>query len=180
MPLWDPANNYGVPLVAALILATPVWSRRRRGQTLAVGLGLLTLTQIVLVLVTIVATQQDPIISPDGMLQGPGSPLTHSLVYALYFFFELMGRGFFALLIYLGLITLGWPVPAPRGPARSAGGSQCTVSVRERPQGQALLPGVAASPLSWDPSSPQEARDKKRALAALARLGYAVTLSPGR
>ena len=123
-PLWQPTANYGVPLLAALILATPVWGWRRRGRALAVGLGLLTLTQIAFVLVTIVATQQSPVMSPDGMLQVPGfSPIKQRVFYALYYFFDLMGRGFFALLIYLGLIALGWNASAIRsvrggGPVR--------------------------------------------------------------
>jgi hypothetical protein len=110
--LWKPALHYGVPLLAALILATPVWRWRRRGQALAVGLGLLTLTEITGVLVTIVATQQSPLLSPDGLLAGPGLPITQHLAVALYHFFQVMGRGFFALLIYLGLIAFGWHVPA--------------------------------------------------------------------
>ena len=53
--------------------------------------------------------------SADGMLQVPGfSPIKQRVFYALYYFFDLMGRGFFALLIYLGLIALGWNAPAIR------------------------------------------------------------------
>jgi hypothetical protein len=120
-PLWVPTANYGVPLLAALILATPGWSWRRRGRALAVGLGLVTLTQIAFLLVTIVATQQSPVMSPEGMLQVPGfSPTKQSIFYALYYFFDITGRGFFALIIYLGLIAVGWQVPeatppVPRG-----------------------------------------------------------------
>jgi len=112
MPLWDPAANYGVPLLATLILATPAWSWKRRGRALAVGLGLLTFTQIAFVLVTIVATQQGPVISRDGVLQLSDSPMKQYIFYALYHFFAIMGRGFFALLIYLGLIAVGWNTPA--------------------------------------------------------------------
>lgn len=119
-PLWEPAANYSVPLLAALILATPGWSWRRRGRALALGLGWLTLTQIALVLVTIVDTQQTVIRNLDGtLLQVAGfSPSTQRIFFVLYEFFDLMGRGFFALLIYLGLIALGWnasPIPIPRG-----------------------------------------------------------------
>jgi len=110
--LWKPALHYDVPLLAALILATPVWRWRRRGRALAVGLGLLTLTEITCVLVTIVATQQSPSLSPDGLIEGPGVSITQHLVVVLYHFFQVMGRGFFALLIYLGLIALSWHVPA--------------------------------------------------------------------
>lgn len=111
-PLWVAAANYGVPLLAALILATPGWTWRRRGWALAVGLGLLTLTQIVFVLVTIVATQQSPVMSPEGMIQVAGfGPTKQRVFYALYYFFDLMGRGFFALLIYLSLIGFTWNRP---------------------------------------------------------------------
>lgn len=71
-PIWVPTANYGVPLLAALILATPGWSWRRLGRALAVGLGLLTLTQIAFVLVTIVATQQSPVMPRR---HGPGPRL---------------------------------------------------------------------------------------------------------
>jgi hypothetical protein len=120
-PIWVPTANYGVPLLAALILATPGWRWRQRGRVLAVGLGLLTLTQIAFVLVTIVATQQSPVMSPAGLVAVPGfSPIKQAISYALYYFFDVTGRGFFALLIYLGLIAVGWTAPGalppvPRG-----------------------------------------------------------------
>jgi SEC-C motif-containing protein len=108
-PLWVPAANYGVPLLAALILATPGWSWRRRGRASLVGLGWLTLTQVAFVLVTIVATQQGPIMTADGFIHLPGhSPIKQPIFYWLYYFFDMMGRGFFALFIYLALIALGW------------------------------------------------------------------------
>ncbi len=111
-PIWQPAANYGVPLLAALILATPGWSWRRCGRALAVGLGLITVTQITFVLVTIVATQQSPVMSPEGMMASTAfSPLKQRVFYALYYFFDVMGRGFFALLIYLGLIVFVWGAP---------------------------------------------------------------------
>ena len=108
-PLWLPAANFGVPMLTALILATPAWSWRRRGRALAWGLFLLTISQVAFLLVTIVATQQGPIATPDGPVRLPGySPMLQPVFYWLYYFFELMGRGFFALLVYLGLIALGW------------------------------------------------------------------------
>jgi hypothetical protein len=107
-PVWLPAANYGPPLLTALILAAPGWSWRRRGRALAIGLTLLTLTQIVFFLVTVVATQQSPVMSPEGMIQPAGySPIKQPVFYALYYFFDAMGRGFFALLIFLGLVALG-------------------------------------------------------------------------
>ena len=120
-PIWQSAANYGVPLLAALILATPGWGWRRRGRALGVGLGLLTVTQIAFVLVTVVASQYSPVMSPEGILAGPAvSPVKQRVFYGLYYFFDLMGRGFFALLIYLGLVALGWGTPAAKPTARSA------------------------------------------------------------
>ena len=113
-PVWLPAANYGAPLLTALILAAPGWTWRRRGRALVVGLLWLTLSQVVFFVVTIVATQQSPVMSPEGMLQPAGySPIKQPLFYALYYFFDAMGRGFFALLIFLALIAFGWPSPAP-------------------------------------------------------------------
>lgn len=109
-PVWSPESNFGPPVLAALILAAPGWTWRRRGRALAVGLTLLTLTQIAFFIVTIVATQQSPVMSPEGMLQpARASPLKQATFYGLYYFFETMGRGLFALLIFLGLIAFGWP-----------------------------------------------------------------------
>ena len=120
-PIWQSAANYGVPLLAAVILATPGWGWRRKGWALGVGLGLLTLTQIAFVLVTVVASQYSPVMSPEGMLPGPAvSPAKQRVFYGLYYFFDLMGRGFFALLIYLGLIALTWSTPEAKPPVRSA------------------------------------------------------------
>jgi hypothetical protein len=109
-PVWLPAANYGPPVLTALILAAPGWTWRRRGRALLVGLSLLTVTQIAFFLVTIVATQQSPVMSPEGMLQPAGySPIKQPIFYGLYYFFDAMGRGFFALVIFLGLIAFGWP-----------------------------------------------------------------------
>jgi hypothetical protein len=80
---------------------------------LAIGLGLLTVTQIAAVLVNIAASQQGPVMSTDGPILLPGfSAVKQPIFYWLYYFFELMGRGFFALVIYFGLIALTWKVPA--------------------------------------------------------------------
>ena len=126
-PVWVGAANYGLPLLAALIVAAPGWSWRRRGRSLVIGLGLLTLTQVVFFVVTVIATQQSPVMSPDGMIQPAGhSPIKQPIFYALYYFFDEMGRAFFALLIFLGLIVFGRertdtaPVPVPRRIGRNA------------------------------------------------------------
>jgi hypothetical protein len=109
-PVWVPTANYGPPVLAALILATPGWTWRRRGRALLIGLAVLTVTQIAFFVVTVLATQQSPVMSPEGMLQPPGySPIKQPVLYALYYFFDLMGRGFFALAIFLALIAFGWP-----------------------------------------------------------------------
>src|ERR1700675_4454163 len=71
-PLWSASANYGVPLLAALILATPGWSLGRRWRAMGIGLGLLTITQVAFLLVYIVATQQSPVMSPEGPIQLPG------------------------------------------------------------------------------------------------------------
>jgi len=108
-PLWGASANYGVPLLAALILATPGWSRRRRWRAMGIGLGLLSVTQVAFLLVNIVATQHSPFMSPDGPIYLPGfSPAKQPVYYWLFYFFEITGRGFFALLIYLGLVALTW------------------------------------------------------------------------
>jgi SEC-C motif-containing protein len=114
-PLWIGAQNFGPPLLAALIVATPRWSWRRRGRGLAVGLGLLTLTQVAGLIVSILATQQSPITTAEGVVPPVGySAFWAPVLYWIYYFFDIVGRGFFALLIWAGLIAL----PSP--PARSA------------------------------------------------------------
>jgi hypothetical protein len=104
--LWLASGNFGLPMLAALIVATPGWNWYRRVRALAWGLGLLTLTQIAFLLVTLEFWQQMPIRGPDGrIVHLPGhSALGLRVASALYNFFEIMGRGFFALLIYLGLL----------------------------------------------------------------------------
>ena len=124
-PVWLPAANYGPPVLAALILATPAWTWRRRGRALVVGLTLLTLTQIAFFIVTIVATQQSPVMSPEGMLQPAGhSPIKQPIFYGLYYFFDAMGRGFFALLIFLGLIAFWWTPRETRAPTAPVAASR--------------------------------------------------------
>jgi hypothetical protein len=108
-PVWSAQADYGTPVLAALILATPGWTWRRRGRALVMGLALLALTQVASLIVTILASQQSPVMSPDGMLPPAHySPVKQAIFYALYYFFETMGHGFFALLIFLGLIAFGW------------------------------------------------------------------------
>lgn len=129
-PVWLPAANYGPPVLTALILAAPGWSWRRRGRALAIGLALLTLTQVVFFVITIVATQQSPVMSPEGMMQPAGySAVKQPIFYALYYFFDAMGRGFFALLIFLGLVAFGGEsreaAPAPTAARRLGRNTPC-------------------------------------------------------
>jgi MFS family permease len=119
-PLWIGAQNFGPPLLAALILATPGWRWRRRGIALAVGLGLLTATQIAYLVVTIEATLQSPVMSPEGLVPPARySPVWQPILYWLYYFFDIVGRGFFALLIYAAVIAVLWDTAA--APAAAVG-----------------------------------------------------------
>ena len=88
---------------------------------MGIGLGLLSISQVAFLLVNIAATQQSPVMSPDGLIHLPGfSPAKQRVYYWLYYFFEITGRGFFALLIYLGLVALTWR-PAGTAAAPPAG-----------------------------------------------------------
>jgi hypothetical protein len=130
--LWAASANFGLPVFAALVLATPGWDWRQRGWALAWGLGVLTLTQIALVFVTNEFWQQAPVRSPEGKLVYlPGhSALRLQIFTGLYSFFEIMSRGFFALLAYFG--ALMWPAPA--GPGRV--GRATRADVRRRTRGR--------------------------------------------
>jgi hypothetical protein len=120
--LWDGAGDYNVALLAALLLATPGWSWRQRGRALAWGIGLLALTQLAFFLVNVTYTQLWPITTKYGPLRPPGFSRGKLVLFDwLYAFFEFMGRGFFALLLYLGLVTFTWGRPDAPTPARSVG-----------------------------------------------------------
>lgn len=112
--LWDGAADYNVALLAALLLATPGWSRRQLGRVLAVAAGLLVLTQFAFFLVNVAYTQLWPITTKYGPLRPPGFSRVKLVLFDwLYAFFEFMGRGFFALLFYLGAVVFTWGRPAP-------------------------------------------------------------------
>ena len=71
--VWAAAGNFGLPLFAALALATPGWGWGARARALGWGLGLLTLTQIARLLVTFEFWQQMPVRDPGGgLLYLPG------------------------------------------------------------------------------------------------------------
>jgi hypothetical protein len=107
--VWAASANFGMPVFVALVVATPGWSRRLRARGLAAGLLVLTVTQVAALIVTSEFWQQVPIPGPDGrVLYLPGySPVRWQVAAALYNFGEIMGRGFFALLVYFVLLV--WP-----------------------------------------------------------------------
>jgi len=124
--VWAASSNFGLPVLAALIVATPGWGWGARARALVWGLGFLTLTQVAVMLVTFEFWQQMPVQDPrGGLLYLPGhSALGLRLVTPLFYFFEIMGRGFFALLVYVALLVTGGgpgrrasPTRGSRGPA---------------------------------------------------------------
>ena len=116
--VWAASGNFGLPVLAALIVATPGWGWRTRARALGWGVGLLTLTQIASVFVMFAFWQQMPTQDPrGGLMYLPGhSALGLRLLTPLFYFFEIMGRGFFALLVYVALLVTGG------GPGRRASG----------------------------------------------------------
>jgi hypothetical protein len=120
--LWDGAADYNVALLVALLLATPGWSWRQRGRAVAFGIGLLVLTQLASFLVNVMYTQLWPITTKYGPLRPPGFSSAKLVLFDwLYAFFEFMGRGFFALLLYFGLLALTWGRPDAITPAHPVG-----------------------------------------------------------
>ena len=108
-PIWNAAADYSTALLAALILATPGWAWRTRTRALAWGLGLLTLTQLTYLAINVGYTQLWPITTKYGTLRPPGYSRAKFVLFDwLYAFFEFMGRGFFALVIYVGAVAFTW------------------------------------------------------------------------
>ncbi len=120
--LWTPGSNYGLILLVALILATPGWSRPQRARALGWGLAWVTLTQLALLLTRTMQTQLAPFetaYGPFTVAPPDYSRVARGVVRWLHGFLNVVGPGFFALLIYGGLVT------AARGRAgRSAPGSR--------------------------------------------------------
>ena len=121
--VWLASGAFGLPVFAALIVATPGWSGATRARALAWGLALLTVTQIASLLVAVDFWQQMPV----TLLQGPAFYLSgHSarrlqIISAVYYFFEIMGRGFFVLVVYVAMLGLRQtPRRAGRGAGRNA------------------------------------------------------------
>ncbi len=119
--LWVPGQNYGLGLIAALVLATPGGSLRQRGRALGASLALITLTQLATVIVRVHYIQRSPFETQYGSfsLVPPGeSPVQHALVQWLYTFLAVVGPGLFALLVYWALIAFTWG--RPEGSATAA------------------------------------------------------------
>ncbi len=120
--LWDASADYNLALLAALLLATPGWTWRQRGRVMAWGLGLLALTQFVSLLVNVGYTQLFPITTKYGPLRPPGFSHAKLVLFDwLYAFFEFMGRGFFALLLYWGSLALTWGLSSEPALAQAVG-----------------------------------------------------------
>jgi hypothetical protein len=118
--LWIAAENYGLPLLMALLLATPGWPLLQRIQALGLGVGLITLTRLAFLLVRVEYKQLLPVTTTYGSftLVKPGySPAKRALVEWLHGFFAFVGPNFFALLLYLGLVALTWHQPEAPGRA---------------------------------------------------------------
>ena len=107
--LRDMRAHYAPTLLAALILTTPGWSWRRRGRALAWSVGLLLLIDFVAFLVTIEHTKLWPTRTAVGLVLSTDYSRFKMILFDwLYAFFEFMGRGFFTLLLYFGVIALTW------------------------------------------------------------------------
>ena len=104
---WDAAADYNVALLTALLIATPGWSWRQRARALGWGLGLLVLSQLAFLAVKVEYSQLLPIPTTYGLLRPPGFSQAKLVLFDwLYAFFEFMGRGFFTLLSYWGVLAL--------------------------------------------------------------------------
>ncbi|CBE67186.1 membrane protein of unknown function [Candidatus Methylomirabilis oxygeniifera] len=114
-PLHETSADYPIALLAALVLATPGWSLTRRGRVLAVTVGLLILTQFLSFLINIEYTKLWPQKTAVGLVVSTDYSKAKMILFDwLYAFSEFMGRGFFALLLYFGAITLVWGRPEDR------------------------------------------------------------------
>jgi hypothetical protein len=104
--IWRPLDRYGVPLLVALVAATPIWTWRGRWRALALAVSLQTLVEVVTCLVTIEAGRLWPFVTPSGdLVPSPGSPARQAGFTAAAAFVELMGRALFPLVIYLSVLA---------------------------------------------------------------------------
>jgi hypothetical protein len=120
--VWLASGAFGLPVLAALILATPGWRSRTRARALALGLALLSLTQVASLLVNVEFWQQMPVnIRPAPVFYLPGhSPTRLPVASALYYFFEIIGRSFFVLVVYVAVLGLRETPRAARDAGRNA------------------------------------------------------------
>ena len=115
--LWRGYANYNLSLFAALILATPGWSWRQRIKFLAVGLALLSLAEFAFFLVTVEYTQLRPLPGRFGVFVPPGFSQPRQIVVTwTYYFFQIMGRGLFPLLLYYAVLGIAWRPPTKQEP----------------------------------------------------------------
>lgn len=120
--LRETSGDYPLALLAALVLATPAWSLKRRGRVLAVTVGMLILTQFFSLLVNIEYTKLWPLKTTAGIVVSLDYSKAKMILFDwLYAFLEFMGRGFFALLLYFGAIALVWGRPEHRVLGASVG-----------------------------------------------------------
>jgi len=114
-PIRETSGDYPLALLAALVLATPAWSLKRRSKVLAATVGLLILTQFLSLLINIEYTKLWPTRSAAGIVVSTDYSKAKMILFDwLYAFSEFMGRGFFALLLYFGAIALVWGRPERR------------------------------------------------------------------
>ena len=127
--LWKGYASYDLILLAALIIATPGWSLRQRGRFLALGLGLITLTELAFFLSTIEFSRLRPLQSPSGLVLVPaGFSRFRQVVFTwVYYFFQAMGRGLFPLLIYAAMVGFTWEGVKEKAPRRGRGASRKAV-----------------------------------------------------
>ncbi|MDD5560286.1 SEC-C domain-containing protein [Candidatus Methylomirabilis sp.] len=112
IPLRETSGDYPLALLIALVLATPGWSLTRRGKVLTCTLALLILTQFLSLLVNIEYTKLWPQKTAAGIVVSTDYSMAKLILFKwLYAFLQLMGRGFFALLLYFGAIALVWGRP---------------------------------------------------------------------
>lgn len=120
--LHDTGGDYPLALLAALVLATPGFSLRRRGKVLTVTLGLLTLTQFFALLAITEYSKLMPTKTAAGLIYSTDYSLVKLRVFDwLNAFCEFMGGNLVALVLYFGAIALVWDRPEGRGVGTFAG-----------------------------------------------------------
>jgi hypothetical protein len=173
--LWLAAGAFGLPVFAAVVIVTPGWSWGTRARALAWGLAFLTLTQIVTVMVNTEFWQQMPVAGPRGdPVYLPGHSAGRLRVFsALFYFLEIMGRGFFALVTYIALLGLrergrsrlgktGRNEPCPCGSGRKF--KRCCGGLEAAPGLSSALRGAPAHPARGESREGADAEGPRRAV----------------